>query len=114
MADGLQAQSANVLHHASISRAHDLVRIDELFKAVGAPADDARDGKNRRVKLDGNAEHAVYKTAVKIDVQTAMRMTKAVAVHTTMVSTNTPRDWIRPCWTGWATVAVAAALGAVP
>ena len=44
----------------------------------------------------------------------AMRMTKAVAVHTTMVSTNTPRDWMSPCWTGWATVAVAAALGAVP
>ena len=41
-------------------------------------------------------------------------MMKAVAVHTTMVSTNTPRDWMRPCWTGWATVAVAAAKGAVP
>ncbi len=41
-------------------------------------------------------------------------MMKAVAVHTTMVSTKTPRDWMSPCWTGWATVAVAAAKGAVP
>ena len=39
---------------------------------------------------------------------------RAVAVHTTMVSTNTPRDCTRPCWTGWATVAVAAALGTEP
>ena len=39
---------------------------------------------------------------------------RAVAVHTMMVSTNTPKDWTRPCWTGWATVAVAAALGTDP
>ena len=44
----------------------------------------------------------------------AMRMTKAVAVHTTIVSMKTPRDWMRPWRTGWDTVAVAAALGAVP
>ena len=41
-------------------------------------------------------------------------MMKAVAVHTTIVSTKTPRDWMSPCWTGWATVEVAAAKGAVP
>ena len=44
----------------------------------------------------------------------ASRMTKAVAVHTTMVSMKTPRDWMRPWRTGCDTVAVAAALGAVP
>ena len=43
-----------------------------------------------------------------------MRITKAVAVHTTIVSMKTPRDWMRPWRTGWDTVAVAAALGAVP
>ncbi|MNW56156.1 hypothetical protein D3C74_338600 [compost metagenome] len=44
----------------------------------------------------------------------AMRMMKAVAEHTTIVSTNTPSDWIRPCLAGCETVAVAAAFGALP
>ena len=62
----------------------------------------------RVVSVEGLAPGAVQVSGP------AMRMTKAVAVHTTTVSTNTPRDWMSPCWTGWATVAVAAALGAVP
>ena len=41
-------------------------------------------------------------------------MSRPVAVHTTMVSTNTPKDWMSPWRTGWATVAVPAALGTVP
>ena len=60
------------------------------------------------VRVDGSAPSAIQASGP------AMRMTKAVAVHTMIVSTNTPRDWMRPCWTGWETVAVAAALGAVP
>lgn len=39
---------------------------------------------------------------------------RAVAVHTTSVSTNTPRDWMKPWRTGWDVVAVAAALGTEP
>ena len=38
----------------------------------------------------------------------------AVAVQTMMVSTNTPSICTSPCCTGWATVAAAAALGALP
>jgi hypothetical protein len=41
-------------------------------------------------------------------------MMNAVAVHTTNVSTNTPSDWIRPCFTGCEVSAVAAAFGALP
>ena len=39
---------------------------------------------------------------------------RAVAVHTTIVSTNTPMDWIKPWLTGWEVVAVAATLGTDP
>ena len=41
-------------------------------------------------------------------------MINAVQVHTSNVSVNTPNAWIRPCLTGWLTVATAAALGAEP
>ena len=41
-------------------------------------------------------------------------MMNAVAVQISMVSTNTPRDWMSPCLTGWDTVAVAATLGTLP
>ena len=43
-----------------------------------------------------------------------MRMMNAVHEHTTSVSVNTPRACISPCFTGWLTAAVAAALGALP
>ena len=39
---------------------------------------------------------------------------RAVTVHTTIVSTKTPRDCTKPCCTGWETVAVAAMLGTDP
>ena len=42
------------------------------------------------------------------------RMMKAVHEHTTNVSVNTPNACIKPCFTGWLTVATAAALGALP
>ena len=42
-----------------------------------------------------------------------MRMMKAVQEQTSRVSVNTPNAWIRPCFTGWLTVAVAATLGAL-
>lgn len=38
----------------------------------------------------------------------------AVQEQTSRVSVNTPRVWIRPCFTGWLTSAVAAAFGALP
>ena len=38
----------------------------------------------------------------------------AEAEHTRKVSTNTPKDWIRPCLTGWLASAVAAAFGTEP
>ncbi len=41
-------------------------------------------------------------------------MMNAVEVQITMVSTKTPSDWTKPCLTGWETVAVAAAFGALP
>ena len=41
-------------------------------------------------------------------------MMNAVAVQMIIVSTNTPSDWIRPCFTGCDTVAVAATLGTLP
>ena len=41
-------------------------------------------------------------------------MMNAVEVQITMVSTNTPSDCTKPCLTGWDTVAVAAAFGALP
>ena len=41
-------------------------------------------------------------------------MIKAVQLQMTMVSVNTLRACISPCFTGWETVAVAAALGAEP
>ena len=41
-------------------------------------------------------------------------MMNAVDVQITMVSTNTPRDCTKPCFTGCDTVAVAAAFGALP
>ena len=44
----------------------------------------------------------------------ANRMMNAVAEHTMIVSTKTPRDCTSPCFTGWLVVAVAAALGALP
>ena len=42
------------------------------------------------------------------------RMMNAVQEHTTRVSVNTPSAWMSPCFTGWLTVAAAAALGALP
>ncbi len=44
----------------------------------------------------------------------ATRMARAVAVHTTMVSTSTPKAWMKPCCAGWATVADPAAQAAPP
>ena len=38
----------------------------------------------------------------------------AVQLHIIIVSVKTPKDWIKPCFTGWVTCAVAAALGALP
>lgn len=42
------------------------------------------------------------------------RITNAVALQITIVSTNTPSIWISPCVTGWRVLAVAAAFGALP
>ena len=42
------------------------------------------------------------------------RIMKAVQLQMTIVSVNTLSACIRPCFTGWDTVAVAAALGAEP
>ena len=39
---------------------------------------------------------------------------KAVAEQTRIVSTKTPIDWMSPCFAGWVTCAVEAALGAEP
>ena len=39
---------------------------------------------------------------------------KAVAVQMSRVSMNTESIWTRPCFTGWLTLAEAAALGAEP
>ena len=44
----------------------------------------------------------------------AMRMARAVAVHTRTVSTSTPKAWMKPCCVGWATVADPAAQAAPP
>ena len=41
-------------------------------------------------------------------------MINAVEVQMINVSVNTPKVWIKPCFTGWDTVAVAAAFGADP
>ena len=39
---------------------------------------------------------------------------KAVALQITRVSRNTDTIWAKPCFTGWVTMAAAAALGAEP
>ena len=38
----------------------------------------------------------------------------AVQEQINNVSVNTPKVWIKPCFTGWVTSAVAAAFGALP
>ena len=43
-----------------------------------------------------------------------MRMMNAVDEQMMIVSTKTPSDCTSPCLTGWSTVAVAAAFGALP
>ena len=55
-------------HHAVVGRADDLVHVDQLFDAVGAPAHDAGDGEDRGVELQGDVQHAVNKAAVEVHV----------------------------------------------
>ena len=53
---------------ALVGRADDLVGAEQLLDAVGAPAHDARHGKQRGVQLHGDAQHLVHKTAVKVHI----------------------------------------------
>ena len=55
-------------HDACIGRADDLVHIDKLLQPVGAPADDARDGEDRGVKLERDVQHVVDKAGIEVDV----------------------------------------------
>ena len=51
-----------------VSRADDLPVIGQLFHAVGAPAGDARHGKNGGVKLHGKAQHMINKAGVEVHI----------------------------------------------
>ena len=53
---------------ALVGRADDLVGAEQLLDAVGAPAHDARHGKQRGVQFHGDAQHLVHKAAVKVHV----------------------------------------------
>ena len=55
--------------HVAVSWANNFAGVDELLNTVRAPARNAGDGKNRRIKFHWQVEHAVDKAAVKINIR---------------------------------------------
>ena len=52
-----------------VSRADDLVYVDELLDTVGAPAGDTGDCEHRCKEFFRQIKHGVYETAVEIDIR---------------------------------------------
>lgn len=52
-----------------VSRADDLVYVDELLNTVGAPAGDTGDCEHRCKEFFRQIKHGVYETAVEIDIR---------------------------------------------
>ena len=57
------------LHDALVGRADDLIHVDKLLHAVGGPADDTRNRKDRGVQLHRDAQHVIHKAGVEVHVR---------------------------------------------
>lgn len=72
---------------------------------------------NSAAALPTSVSSALWVSSIPVSPQSNTplhRIMNAVAVHTSNVSTYTPSVCTNPCFTGWLTSAVAAALGVDP